>query len=114
MTLTFLMGLGQEIGTPIITISDYISLLVFMILGMGLIFETPVILILLSLFSLIDAELLSKNRRYVIVIILTIAAILTPPDPLSQIGMAIPLYFMYEISVLIIRMLERKKSNATK
>lgn len=111
LTLKFLMSMGAEIGTPIITISDYVGLLVFMIMGMGLIFETPIILILLSSLGVINAELLAKHRRYIIVLILIIAAILTPPDPLSQIGMSIPLYLMYEFSIVIIRILERKKTS---
>jgi len=109
LALEFLITLGMEVGTPIITITDYVSMLMLMIFGFGFIFETPLILVLLAILDLISAELLAKYRRYVLVGILFVGAILTPPDPLSQIGMAVPLYLMYEFSILIIRLIKRKR-----
>ena len=79
-----------------------------MIFGFGFIFETPVILVLLALLDLVTAEALAKYRRFVLVGILFVGALLTPPDPLSQVGMAVPLYLMYEVSILIIRLIKRK------
>ncbi|MFK7873571.1 MAG: twin-arginine translocase subunit TatC [Oligoflexales bacterium] len=108
LALEFLLTLGMEVGTPIITVTDYISMLMVLIFGFGLVFETPLILILLSLLDLLDAEMLSKHRSLVAVIVLVVGAILTPPDPMSQIGMAIPLYLMYEISIIVIRALEKR------
>jgi len=108
LALEFLIVLGKEAATPIITITDYISMLMLMIFGFGLIFESPIILVLLAILDLVSAESLSQYRRYVLVGILFIGAILTPPDPLSQVMMAIPLYLMYEISILIIRFVKRK------
>lgn len=109
MTLHFLIGMGQEVGTPIITITDYISLLVVLIFGFGFIFEAPLVLVLLASLGVVDAEQLAKSRRHVIVGVLLLAALLTPPDPLSQVGMAIPLYVMFEISIVIIRMMKKRK-----
>lgn len=109
LTLEFLIKLGQEVGTPIITITDYISMVTLMIFGFGAIFETPLILVLLATLDLVSAHTLASYRRYVIVGTLIVGAILTPPDPLSQIAMAIPLYIMYEISIVIIRIIQRKK-----
>ena len=109
LALEFLITLGMEVGTPIITITDYVSMLMLMIFGFGFIFETPLILVLLAILDLISAELLAKYRRYVLVGILFVGAILTPPDPLSQIGTAVPLYLMYEFSILIIRLIKRKR-----
>lgn len=114
LALEFLIGLGKEVGVPIITITDYISMITLMIFGFGLVFETPVILILLSLLDLVSAQALAACRRYVIVGVLFIGAVLTPPDPLSQIGMAIPLYIMYEVSILIIRLIRREQSDSEK
>ena len=114
LALEFLIGLGKEVGTPIITITDYVSMLMLMIFGFGFIFETPIILVLLAILDLVSAESLAKYRRYVIVGILFVGALLTPPDPLSQVGMAIPLYIMYEVSILIIRMVKRKPSETKK
>ncbi|NRA44952.1 MAG: twin-arginine translocase subunit TatC [Oligoflexales bacterium] len=110
LALEFLITLGMEVGTPIITITDYVSMLMLMIFGFGFIFETPLILVLLAILDLVSAEMLAKYRRYVLVGILFVGAILTPPDPLSQVGMAIPLYLMYEFSILIIRMIKKKST----
>ncbi len=101
--MEYLIGLGSEVGTPIITVTDYLALVSVMLLGFGFVFELPLILILLAFLDLITADTLAKHRRIVIVLILIVAAILTPPDPVSQIGMAIPLYLMYELSIVIIR-----------
>jgi sec-independent protein translocase protein TatC len=111
MALKYLIGLGVEMGTtPIITISDYLSLLILMMVGFGLVFETPVILILMSLLGLISAQTLRENRRIVVVIIFIISAILTPtPDPVSQIAMATPTWAMFEMSILIIRWIEKRR-----
>ncbi len=112
LALSYLIGLGIQMGTtPIITISDYLSLLILMMVGFGLVFETPVILVLLSMLGLVSSEMLSQNRRIVIVIIFIVAAVLTPtPDPVSQCAMAFPTWAMYEASIIIIRWLEKKKA----
>lgn len=113
MTLEFMIGLGSEVATSIITVGDYVSLLMFLVLASGLIFQTPVVLVMLALLDLIDVETLAKNRRTVLVICLVIAAILTPPDPLSQMGLTIPMYLMFEMSIHIIRLIKRKEEKAT-
>lgn len=106
MALHYLIGIGLEVGTPMITITDYISLITVMILGFGLVFETPVILVLLGMLELVTAEALASQRRLTFVIILIVAAVITPPDPISMMGMAIPCYLMFEVSILIIRLLK--------
>lgn len=109
MALDFLIKLGLEVGSPIIAINDYISILTVTIFGFGIVFETPLVLVLLGTLGVLTAEMLRKARRYVIVGSLVLAALIVPPDPLSQVGMAIPLYLMYEISILIIALIEKKK-----
>lgn len=111
LALEFLIAMGMEVGTPIITVGDYISMLMLLILGFGLVFETPVILVLLALLDLIDADTLARNRKFVLVGILILGALLTPPDPLSQIAMGIPTYLMFEMSIVIIRFIRRKKDD---
>lgn len=111
MALDFLIGYGLQVGTAIITVGDYISLVMILIFGFGLIFETPVILVMLALMDLISAESLAKNRKFVLVGILILGALLTPPDPISQIAMAIPTYIMYEVSIVIIKLLKRKQAS---
>jgi sec-independent protein translocase protein TatC len=109
MALSYLVGIGLEVAAPIITITDYMSLVNVMILGFGLVFETPVLLVLLAMLDIVSAESLAAQRRLTFVIILIVAAIITPPDPISMLGMAIPCYLMYEISILIIRMIKRNR-----
>ena len=108
MALSFLISLGMESASAIITISDYISMIMVLIFAFGLIFETPLILILLALLDLIDAETLARNRRYVLVGILVAAALLTPPDPISQLAMTVPTYLMFEVAIVIIRFIKKQ------
>lgn len=86
-------------------ISEYLSLSLRLMLAFGLAFQLPIILIILAKAKIITAETLVKKRRYVIVGLVAIAAVITPPDIISQIGLAIPLYALYEGSILIIRKL---------
>lgn len=109
LALEFLIELGRQVSTPMITITDYISVLSLMIFGFGIVFEAPLILVMLGLVGLVDPHSLASSRRYVVVAILFVAAIMTPPDPLSQLGMAIPIYIMFEISILILRLLLKNK-----
>lgn len=111
MALEFLITLGMENANAIITISDYISMIMVLIFAFGIIFETPLILILLALLDVIDANTLAKNRRFVLVGILVISAILTPPDPISQIAMTAPTYLMFEVAIIIIRTIKRKTAS---
>ena len=93
-------------------VNEYLSLIMRLIFAFGLSFQLPVILNLLARVGALDSEYLKKRRKYFIVIIFTAAAILTPPDPITQIGLAIPLLILYELSILSVKMTEKKKSNA--
>jgi sec-independent protein translocase protein TatC len=109
-SLKYLIGLGQTVATPIITVSDYMSLLTLLMLGFGLIFETPIILIVLSMVGVISAQSLKENRRIVMVGIFIAAAIITPtPDPVGQLIMAIPMWLLYELSIFIIQIIDKKR-----
>ncbi len=102
--LQFLIGMGGDLVTPIITVDEYTSLMVFMLLGFGAVFQLPVILIIAEALGVINLEHLTKNRRVIVVIILVVAAILTPtPDPFSQLAMAVPMYLMFEAAIIIIK-----------
>jgi len=91
-----------------ITIKDYISLLTVLIFGFGFVFETPVLIVLLALLDLITVEQLTQHRRFIILAILIVSAMLVPPDPVSLVALAIPVYAMYEIAIVVIRMVKRK------
>lgn len=110
VTLEFLIQMGIEVGTPIITIKDYVSLLMLMLFGFGLMFEIPALIVLLGLLDIITVQALREYRRYIIVGIVTVAAIVTPsPDPISQMSLAIPIYVMYEIAILLIEFLKKSQ-----
>lgn len=109
IALHYLIGIGLEVGVPIITITDYLSLLIILLFAFGVVFETPLLLVLLSLLGFVSAETLSEHRKVIIVGIIVVASILTPPDIFSQIMMAIPMYVMFESAVLIIRFIERSQ-----
>jgi sec-independent protein translocase protein TatC len=91
-------------------VNEYLSLIMRLIFAFGISFQLPVILSLLARIGVIDSLYLKKRRKYVVVIIFTIAAILTPPDPITQIGLALPLLILYELSILTVKMIENKKN----
>ncbi len=96
-------------------VNEYLSLVMKLIFAFGISFQLPVILSLLARIGLIDSNFLKKRRKYVIVIIFAFAALLTPPDPITQIGLAIPLLILYELSILSVKFIENKnleKDNA--
>jgi sec-independent protein translocase protein TatC len=90
-------------------ITSYVSTIVSMVLGSGLLFQLPVVVYFLTRVGILSATFLRKYRKHSIVIILVIAAVLTPPDPLSQTMIAIPLYLLFEISILIASRVEKNR-----
>ena len=89
-------------------VNEYLSLVMKLIFAFGLSFQLPVVLSLLARVGVVDSEFLKTRRKYVVVIIFTTAAILTPPDPITQIGLAIPLLILYELSIFSVRLIEKK------
>ncbi len=90
-------------------VNEYLSLIMRLIFAFGISFQLPILLNLLARIGVVNSEYLRKRRRYVIVIIFTIAAILTPPDPITQVGLAIPLLLLYELSIFTVKFTEKKK-----
>lgn len=108
--LKFLMAVGAQIPglVPNITAGKYIGFILGMMLASGVMFEAPVVLVLLSRLGIIDSEFLAKRRKLAVVILSITAAIATPsPDPFSMILAMMPLLALYEISIWAIRALER-------
>jgi len=89
-------------------VNEYLSLIMRLIFAFGISFQFPILLNLLARTGVVNSNYLKKTRRYVIVIIFTVAAILTPPDPITQIGLAIPLLLLYELSIITVKFTERK------
>jgi sec-independent protein translocase protein TatC len=93
-------------------VGEYLSLVMKLLFAFGLAFQLPVALTLMGRVGLISAEQLSKNRRFAIVGVFAGAAVITPPDIISQITLAIPILVLYEISIIAVRMVERRRAEA--
>jgi len=93
-------------------VNEYLSLIMRLIFAFGISFQLPVLLTLLARVGFVNSTYLKKRRKYVVVIVFALAAILTPPDPITQIGLGIPLLILYELSILAVKFIEKKKENA--
>jgi len=109
MAIKFLMGFGTEKLEPMIKIGAYISFISYTTLAFGAVFELPVVAYFLGKLGIITDKTLRKGRRYAILGILILAATITPPDVFSQVMLAIPLYFLYEVSIVVLKMTQKKK-----
>ena len=105
----FLITFGSFLYTPLINIEDYVGFFTKIMLGFGLSFELPVFAYFLALLGLITDKTLIDFFRYAILIIFVVAALLTPPDVLTQLLMAIPLVLLYGVSILIVRVVNPYK-----
>ena len=104
--------LGSNTSLPIqleAKVNEYLSLIMRLIFAFGISFQLPILLNLLARIGVVNSDYLRKRRRYVIVIIFAFAAVLTPPDPITQVGLAIPLLLLYELSIFTVKFTEKKK-----
>jgi sec-independent protein translocase protein TatC len=90
-------------------VSEYLSLIMTLIFSFGLVFQLPVVTSLMTRVGMLSSEALVEKRKWAIVIAFVVAAILTPPDPISQIGLAVPTILLYEVSIWSARLIERSK-----
>ncbi len=108
MAFKFLMTFGGNVDKPMITIDSYLGFFTQTAVIFGLTFEMPVVISFLGLTGLVTQEFLKKNRRYAVVTMAVVSAIAAPPDALSMILLLVPLWVMYEISVILVGILGKK------
>jgi sec-independent protein translocase protein TatC len=109
----FLLGYQSARIQPMISAGKYVSFCTFFVFGFGLTFELPLILALLSYLRVVNAALLTRNRRYAILLIAITAAVITPtPDVFNLMLMGGPLYILFEIGVILVKAIERKRARS--
>jgi len=109
MGFKFLLGYATDFIKPLPSMKEYLSFSIKFLLAFGLVFEFPVVLVLLARIGVIDARALSQRRKYAILLIFIFAAVVTPPDLISQVLMALPLMGLYELSILLSKIFGKKK-----
>mgnify|MGYP001048046511 CR=1 FL=1 len=118
MPFVMLFSLGQQISGGGVTaellprVSDYLNLVMALLLAFGLCFQLPVVMTLLGMAGIVSSQALASGRKYAIVAIAVVAAFVTPPDPLSQIMLGIPLVLLYEVSIWCVRLIEFRRRKA--
>ncbi|KAA3637451.1 MAG: twin-arginine translocase subunit TatC [Calditrichaeota bacterium] len=108
ISFAFLIGFAGELIENTITIGSYINFVGLLLMAFGFGFQLPLMSYFLAKVGLVRADFLSRGRRYALVIILILGAIITPPDVFTQLLLAIPLYILYEISIIVVRLTQKK------
>ena len=108
-SVRFFLTFASDALLPMFTISNYLSFAVNFIFAFGIVFQMPLLFYLLGHLNIINAKILRRYRKYALLIILILAAFLTPPDVFSQLMMGIPLYGLYELGILLVAASQRKK-----
>ena len=106
---------GEGVSVALLPkISEYLNLVTALLLAFGLCFQLPIVMTLLGLAGIISSKVMAEGRRYAIVAVVVVAAVVTPPDPISQLMLAVPLVLLYEVSIWCVRLIElrRKKADA--
>ncbi len=109
LAVNFFVTMGDNMATPMFSLGKYVSFLFAFLVPFGIMFELPVLVVWLSRLGLVTAQQLVRARKYIILAVFTAAAILTPPDVVSQCMLAFPLLVLFEVSVLCARFLGKKK-----
>jgi len=110
----FFLGFATDTIRPLPSMREYFGFSAKLLLAFGLVFELPIVLTFLAKLGIVSVEFLKKNRKYAILIFFAGAAILTPPDVITQIMMALPLMALYEISIIGAKLFGKKKPKEEK
>ncbi|WP_439814910.1 twin-arginine translocase subunit TatC [Zavarzinia sp. CC-PAN008] len=109
MAWHFFLSFQTEDMQALPKVNEYLSLVTALILAFGVSFQLPVVLTLLGRAGIVSSEGLARVRKYAIVGVFAFAAVVTPPDVISQVSLALPMLLLYEISILTVRMIEKKR-----
>ncbi len=117
MPFVMWFSLSQQISGEVAVsllprVSDYLNLITALLLAFGLCFQLPLVVTLLGLAGILSSKMLSEGRRYAIVGVVVVAALVTPPDPISQLMLAVPLVLLYEVSIWCVRLIELRRKKA--
>ena len=107
----FFLGFASEIIRPLPSMREYLSFASKLLIAFGLVFELPLVITFLAKLGIVSVDFLKKNRKYALLLFFIAAALITPPDVVTQIMMALPLMVLYEISILGAKIFGRKKPN---
>ncbi|MBC7742703.1 MAG: twin-arginine translocase subunit TatC [Bdellovibrionaceae bacterium] len=110
MAFKFLMTFGGTIDKPMITIDHYLGFFTQTAIIFGLAFEMPVVISFMGLAGIVSQRFLREKRRYAVMVITATSAIAAPPDALSMVLLMVPLWFLYEISIFVVGVFERRKA----
>jgi sec-independent protein translocase protein TatC len=109
IAMEFLKEFGTENMKAWIDIKEYFSFVMWLCLAFGAVFELPILSFFLGKIGIITSKMLSKGRRYAIIGILVLATVITPPDVFSQVMLGVPLYILYEVSIVVVRLTGRRE-----
>lgn len=113
LTMKFFMGFDSFLGfTSQFRPLDYINMILMLTMVFGLAFQMPILIVFAERMGLVTTEMLTKNRKFVVLGLVVASALMTPPDVVSQIGLAMPLYLLYEISIMTCKIIKKRKEKA--
>jgi len=106
----FFVVFGNDFIRPMLSLKEYLSFSMKLLIAFGVIFELPIFMFFLAKIGMINSEILKKKRKYAILLVFVVAAIFTPPDVVTQVLMALPLMLLYEISLWVVKAGEKKRA----
>jgi sec-independent protein translocase protein TatC len=106
----FFVGFGNDFIRPMLSLKEYLSFSMKLLIAFGVIFELPIFMFFLARIGIVNSETLTKKRKYAILLVFVTAALFTPPDVVTQVLMAVPLMLLYEISIWVVKAGEKKRA----